>query len=317
MKRYFFIFLVFFLLMAGLPLISAKDSSAFSASVPEENSVQEKQNDKNFFKILDTSSQKIIEIEDMEFCIGTVAYEMPASFEPETLKAQCVAAYTYFSRLRNIQRETPDPKLKGADFAADLSKGEFYNSPAQRKEKWGELEKEYTEKIHSAVSTVFGKVLSDSDGNLIDALYHALSSGTTENSEDIFGGYEPYLRAVASPFDKYAPFYCTEYKISLKDFQEKLGSLEIGSIERTNSGTVKTIKIGSQNYTGQKIRELFELRSANFEIENHSNEMIFKVYGYGHGVGMSQYGANCMAQQGADFQEILHYYYQNINITKV
>lgn len=343
-----------FFLMAVLPLISAKNGIALTengatAVISSESSAEKKsitKNDKktasetknktvsdndnsNSFKILDKSSEKIISVTDKEFCYGALAYEMPPTFEAEALKAQTVALYTHFCRLRNIQKENPDKELKGADFSADLSEGQFYLSDEQLHSKWGNLYNDSAEKIHSAVDSVFGEVLTDENNKLIDACYHAISSGATENAKDIFGFNDEHMIAVASPTDINAPDYITKSCFSIDQFKEKMSSLNknikltgkpenyITKTKRTQSGSVTEITIGGINFTGSDIRQVFGLRSAAFEIEYSDKKFNFTVRGYGHGVGLSQWGAQGMAEQGSDYKEILRHYYQNIKIKNI
>lgn len=348
-KRIIPAFLCFFL-MAVLPLISAKNGIALSeneaaATLSAESSDVEKTKPQNNnkssgnkevsvtddgddrkFRIFNTSDGKIITVDDREFCYGALAYEMPPTFEEEALKAQVVALYTHFCRLRNIQKENPDKDLKGADFSADLSEGQFYLSDKQLRSKWGELYYESIKKIRSAVDSVFGKVLTDEKGELIDACYHAISSGTTENAKDIFGSDDEHLIAVPSPTDINAPDYITKLSFSADEFKEKMSSLSkdvkltgkpesyISETKRTPSGSVTEITIGGIEFTGSDIRQTFGLRSAAFEIEYSDKKFSFTVRGYGHGVGLSQWGAKGMAEQGSGYEEILKHYYQNIKI---
>ncbi len=362
MKKRIFISILCFLLMASLPLLSAgghMDGEAFTEmfgaeeTERSETSVQSKPAEKeeknksvsndenktestqdsknntkqksntNTFIILDTSSGKTVEVGDKEFCMGALAYEMPPSFEKEALKAQTVAIYTHFCRLREKQRQNPEKELKGADFSADLKKGEIYLTDEVLKEKWGSLYDDSAKKVKTAVDDVFGEVLT-SGGELIDACYHAISSGTTENSEDIFGFECDYLKAVASPWDTAAPDYMTSASFTTAEFKEKLRSYDINfsgkaedyikDISITSSGSVKTLKICGKELTGSEVRQAFGLRSAAFTIKYANKKLIFTVKGYGHGVGLSQYGAQGMAQQGADYQEILKYYYRGVEL---
>lgn len=299
-----------------------------SSENPTENSTKTV-DEENCFKILDEDTGEIITVDDRTFCYGAVAAEMIPSFEQEALKAQCVACYTHFCRLRNIQRSEPDSSLKGADFSAKLSENQYYMSDSAMKKSWGNLYDESLKNIKTAVDDVFGEVLTDSDGNLIIAAYHAVSGGATENCVDVFGQEVSYLQAVASPGDFSAPGYLSEITVDEKDFKNKIlaenknadlsGSADkwIGKSEKTNSGTVKNIKIGGENFSGAKIRELFGLKSANFDVSYKDSSFEFTVRGYGHGVGMSQYGAEYMAQQGADYKEILSWYYQGAKLEKL
>lgn len=346
-KRFIMVFLCF-LLMAALPLLSAKDGIALSGEESvqvlssEVSSTKEKKTNENTsdvsetsakedkaenkFKILDTSSGEVIAVSEKEFCYGALAYEMPPSFEEEALKAQTVALYTHFCRLRNMQKEDPDKELSGADFSADLSQGQFYLSDKQLREKWGELYDDSIKKIHSAVDSVFGTVLTDDSGELIDACYHAISSGTTENAKDIFGFDCEYLIAVPSPTDINAPDYLTKCSYNAKEFREKITAVNddvkfpenaseyIGETKRTPSGSVTKIIIGGEEFTGSDIRQAFGFRSAAFEVEYSDGKFYFTVKGYGHGVGLSQWGAQGMAKQGSGYEEILKHYYRGVLI---
>lgn len=361
MKKRLLIFPVCFLAMALLPLLSAKDGEVFSKApdllpnetvsaadssvMPQEKNgsspksdeypsaaeskenTEEKTEEKSFI-ILDSSSGRTVTVNDKDFCIGALAYEMAPSFEIEALKAQTVALYTHFCRLRDRERADPDKELKGADFSADLSKGEFYLSEEQLKEKWGSVYDESIEKVRSAVGEVFGEVLKDENGELIDAAYHAISSGATENSEDIFGFESPYLQAVASPGDTKAPGYLSEAVFDESEFKQKLKALDekadtskngaelIGEIKKTPSGSVTEIELGGIRFSGSDVRKAFGLRSAAFEMKYDGGSYIFTVRGYGHGVGLSQYGAQSMALEGFDYREILNWYYSSPVISK-
>ena len=304
--------------------ISEKEENTQTSS---ESSVQTVAEDK-YFKILDEDTGNIIEVDDRTFCYGAVAAEMMPSFEQEALKAQCVACYTHFCRLREQQRSNPDSSLGGADFSAKLSENQYYMTEDTMKKSWGNLYDESIKNIKTAVDSVFGEVLTDNDGKLIMVAYHAVSGGATEDSADVFGQKVSYLQAVASPGDLAAPGYLSECTVSEKDFKNKIlaenknadlsknADKWIGKSEKTNSGTVKTIKIGGEEFSGAKIREIFGLRSANFDVSYKDGNFEFTVRGYGHGVGMSQYGAEYMAQQGADYREILSWYYQGVKIEK-
>ena len=325
MKKRMLILFIAFLAMALLPFLSVKNGYVKEPSGMSSEPPHQKDTPKNSsgtvsstFRILDTASEKIVTINDKDFCRGALLYEMPPYFEPEALKAQCIACYTHFCRLREKQKSSPDSELKGADLKADLTKKQYYISDETFKEQCGGLYEEYINKINSVIDDVFGMTLTDENGELIDAAYFALSSGRTENSEDIFGFESPYLKAVPSPYDLTSPDYMTKAVFSEEEAIEKLRTLDpdikfTGSskiiAERTGSGSVKTLKIGTSSFSGQDIRELFSLRSTNFTLSFKNNKFIFTVKGYGHGVGMSQYGSNEMAKQGMDFREILRHYY--------
>lgn len=279
------------------------------------------------FRILDTSTGEIITVPDREFCYGAVAAEMPPSFESEALKAQCVAAYTYFCRERENSRQNPTEDLNGADFKADLSIGQYYMSNETLQERWGTLYESSFEKVKTAVDAVFGEVLTYED-ELIVCAYHAVSGGMTEACADVFCADLPYLTAVASPYDCNAPSYLTTAVFTTDEIESIFRAYDseldfsgepqswFAVKSRTNSGTVTEIEAGGKILDGQTIRSLLSLRSAYFEVEYAENTgFTFTVRGYGHGVGMSQYGAEYMAQQGAAYDEILTHYFTGVQIS--
>lgn len=331
MKKRMLIRFIAFLAMLLIPFISLREElhdvpekQYPDASPQDEITENSTVSESGTFRILDTDSGKIITLSDKEFCLGALVYEMPPYYEPEALKAQCIACYTHFCRLRRKQKESPDSELKGADFKADLSQNQFYISDETFREQCGGLYEEYSKKIRSAVDDVFGMTLTDENGEMIDAAYFAVSSGRTENSSDIFGFESPYLQAVPSPFDLTAADCITQVSFSEDDFISRLNTIDtdsdltgktIGKSECTASGSVKNITIGTNSYSGQDIRQAFSLRSTNFTLVQKGSLYTFTVKGYGHGVGMSQYGANEMAKQGMSFKEILNHYYGKANIS--
>ena len=280
------------------------------------------------FKILDTKSNQVITVDDRSFLYGAIVTEMSPEFQPEALKAQGVAAYTYYSRLRKQERANPTASLKGADFSADTQGWKIYVTKAQMQERWGTKFDEYYNKVTQVVNAVYGQVLK-SDDDLADATYYAISSGNTETSEDIWGGKRTYLVSVASPGDIFAGGYQTTVTLSAEQF--KAAALKIapkaslgadtakwvGTVSRTAAGSVKSIGIGGVSVTGNDARNAFSLRSANFTVTCKNNAFTFVVKGYGHGVGMSQVGADYMASQGSTYKQILAWYYPTTSLTTI
>ena len=274
------------------------------------------------FRILDTGTKQVLTVEDLDFVRGSVASELSPQAETEALKAQAVACYTYYSRLREARRKTPDPSLSGADFSADLKSGQAYLTEELRKERWGSRYDEYAKILAGAVDQVFGQVLR-SDGKLIEATFYAISSGNTEASADVWGGERPYLISVASPGDRFAGGFQTTVVLPQDKMKACILSAApgadlsgdvsgwIGTAERTAAGSVKTIPLGGKNVTGNDARGAFGLRAANFTVSYSGGNFTFVVRGYGHNVGMSQAGAQYMARQGADYRQILSWYYPN------
>ena len=333
MKKRIIIILFLFMTMAVLPMLSVRGwdsllSPDAESSEPERSAPRDSagNDSEDSFIILDTSTGNTVKLSGKEFLRGALSYEMAPSFETEALKAQAVACYTYFSRLREHQRENPDPEMKGADIKADLSIGQFYLSDSQLREKWGSSYEKGISKIKSVCDSVYGMTITDSGGELIDAAYHANSGGCTEDAGEVFGIENKNLRSVASPGDAYAPDYITDTAFTADEFRERLhnsgseikfsGSPEdyIKSCDCTPAGTVTKINICGTSLTGQQIRKAFDLNSAVFAIEYSDGIFTFTVRGCGHGVGMSQYGANSMALSGAGFEEILLHYYSDAEI---
>lgn len=268
------------------------------------------------FRIKDDATGDILTVSNKEFLIGTLACELYPNSHTEALKAQAVAAYTYYSKLRQEQRDLG----KEYDFSANTKAWLYYTTKAQMKAMWGENFNSYYRHLEQAVDSVLNQTLRY-EGQLITACYHAMSSGQTENGEDIWGGNYPYLIAVASPLDKYADNYKTTYTVSSDEFYDIImesypscklsGNAKnwINEITRTDSGSVKTIQVGKETLDGVQIRILFNLRSSNFTVTYKKKQFHFTVMGYGHGVGMSQTGAMVMAKQGYLYDEILAWYY--------
>lgn len=253
------------------------------------------------------SNGNIINIELEEYLIGVVAGEMPASFNIEALKTQAIIARTY--ALKALQR---NKKL------TDNSSTQVYIDNNQMHTKWGNDYDKYYNKIKQAVSNTEGLVITYNN-DYIDAVYFANSNGYTENAENVWGNSFPYLKSVESPLDINTNRYESKKSFSFDEASSKLDfsidkNIQIYNILRNNSHRISSITINDKTYTGIEIRNLFNLNSADFDIEITDNEIIFTTYGYGHGVGLSQYGANGMAKAGYSYDDIIKYYYQNVEI---
>lgn len=314
--------LILFLLLFIVPFLSFGNQQPQKAgsSSSVKSSHKSTKSAGRAFHILNTATGQVFTVDDRDFLYGAVAAEMSPEAEPEALKAQAVACYTYYSRQRTLNKKSPSSSLKGADFSADTKNGIIYCPKELMKSHWGSKFDERYQKLTTAVESVFGQVLK-SDGELIDATYYAISSGNTENSKDIWGGNCPYLISVASPGDIFAGGFQTKVIVGADKFKSGILNISpkanlsgdpstwIGVSERTAAGSVKNMVLGNQTLTGNQIRSAFNLRSANFTISYSDNSFTFFVKGYGHGVGMSQAGAQYMAKQGADYKQILSWYY--------
>jgi stage II sporulation protein D len=278
------------------------------------------------FKVLDTSTGKLLNLSRKDFLYGAVAAEMPPLYNIEALKAQAVASLSYYTTKQAEETAAPTPALKGADFECSTDDWMVYTDTTHMKERWGISYDDYFARITQAVDAVID-VMITYEGEPIVAAYHAISGGRTEDSGKLWGTQLKYLSAVESPGDLLSPEYETKKEVSAAEFRETIkgeytdavldGSPEgwFKASSKTDSGTVTSIVIGGLDITGQKIRELFSLRSANFDLSYSSDIFTFTVRGYGHCVGMSQYGANEMAAQGSTYKEILSWYYKGTEIS--
>ncbi len=275
------------------------------------------------YKILDISSGIVMEVRD--YVIGAVCAEMPAAFHEEALKAQAVAAHTYAERQRELAAVSPDPTLLGADLSNDTSRYQGYFTESQMRYFFGENYDLYYEKISAAVDEVLPYILTY-EGEPIISAFHSMSSGVTESAENAWGTAVDYLVPVDSECDMAAPKYTEEVSYDADFLRQRLEKVFEGvklgekteswvvPMEISPSGTVLTASVGNLQVTGNEIREALGLRSADFEVEAGEDEVTFTTRGYGHGVGMSQYGANTMANEGKSWREILEHYYVNVTI---
>lgn len=242
-----------------------------------------------------------------EYVAGVVAAEMPAAFPVEALKAQAVAARTY--QVRQMQAEGSTSVLYDV--------GQAYLSDEEQKEKWGESYAVYAGKIRNAVRATAGEIMTY-EGEPILAAFHAQSGGRTEDAENVWHTAVPYLKSVDSEEDRQAPNNETTAVFSAKALAARLGvaqDVTVSVKKRTEAGYVAEVHAGDKTFSGREIRELLGLRSANFTIAKSGDSYLFTVHGYGHGAGMSQYGASFLAEQGKDYHEILRHYYTDISFS--
>lgn len=257
----------------------------------------------------ETKEEKNLELE--EYIIGVVAGEMPASFEIEALKAQAIAARSYAMNKINTSNET-------YDLVTDVT-NQVYITTDEMKNKWQSEYDYYYEKIKNAVLETQGLVMKYNN-EIISAYYFAMSNGSTEDVSLVFGESKDYLQSVDSSWDENVKNFTVETNITKEEFCKKLDiscdDIIIKDIKRSETNRVNEITINNKKFKGTKVRSLLNLRSTDFDIEiNESIKITTK--GYGHGVGMSQYGANEMAKNGSTYEEILKHYYNNIEISKI
>ncbi len=263
---------------------------------------------------------KIEKYDIEEYLFGVVAAEMPAAFHEEALKAQAVAARTYIIN-KSLK---PDNDHPNADVCTDSTHCKAYISNDEIVKKHGKnWMGEYSGKIKNCINKTAGEIAVYSD-EPIEAVFHSTGSGVTENAKDVWGSDVPYLVSVESPGDMLSPVFENDITVSFSEFKDKIyekSGIEIspyiGEILRNESGSVKNINLGGVSLEGVEVRSIFSLPSTNFTVTAADNSFIFHCKGKGHGVGMSQYGAEYFAKQGMNYKEILKKYYSGIEIKNI
>ena len=263
---------------------------------------------KNVFIRIKKSSGDIIKVNMEDYIIGVLAGEMPINFELEALKAQAVAARSYaFNRIN---------KDKLYD-VVDTTANQVYRSEEYLESVWQDNYYNNIKKITNAVNQTSNEYIFYKN-KIIDAFFFSTSSGMTENSIDVFGFEKPYLQSVDSSWDINSPSFISKSIIAKQEFMSKLKvkNFNISNIKKNKSGSINTLTIDNKIITGLEFRKLFNLKSTNFEMERQENNIIIKTKGFGHGVGMSQYGAQHLAKKGYDYKKIIQHYYKNVEILK-
>ena len=277
-------------------------------------------------KLLHTSSNQVEELNIDEYLYGVVSSEMPASFETEALKAQAVVARTY-----TIYQITNNPnRHENADMCDDFGCCQAWISKEERIAKW-ESDKavDYWNKIVEAVNATQGKIVTY-DSKPINAFFHANSGGITESSLNIWSGIDyPYLKSVETSGEDTYTQYASEVVLSHQELLNKMRSQYddceinfeeencIQILEYTSSGRVKTIKFGNKEIAGTEARTLIGLKSTKFTFAVNGEKVTFTVTGYGHGVGMSQTGADALAKTGSNYEGIIKHFYAEVEIKEV
>lgn len=270
-----------------------------------------------------TAEQRVDRVPLETYVRGVVAAEMPIEFELEALKAQALASRTYIIH-RIMEQDFSQMPVKNA-WVTDSAVHQAYLTEQKLKEKWtGDDYRRNMEKLDRAVRETKDKILLY-QGKPINATFFSTSNGYTENAEDYWGQYIPYLRSVPSPWDaRLAPHFRETIVMPYVQFMNKLGlsgavtaSAAVNGtrvLEKTEGQRIKKVRIGGKLFTGKEVRERLELNSSQFEWKMKGTNVEITTTGYGHGVGMSQWGANGMAKEGKSAEEIVKYYYTGIEI---
>lgn len=290
--------------------VESHSSSTSSISSNQSQSVKEEDPVSNEEKVtIYRSNGTVLTLSMNDYLIGVVASEMPASFPVEALKAQAIVARTYASK-----------KLKSGEVLTDDVSTQVYKDESYFRSVWKKDFDFYYSKIRQAVLETDGMTVQY-QGDYIEAIYHSTSNGKTEDAISVWGNSVPYLKSVNSVWDQYADTYLRTVEKDLStvlqifgiDFQEPF-TMEV--LSRNESGRISSIRVGNQSYTGVQFRNLLGLRSADFDIEIQDGKLLITTRGYGHGVGMSQYGAKGMAESGYSCLQILSHYYPGTLVTK-
>lgn len=243
-----------------------------------------------------------------DYVIGVVACEMPASFSDDALKAQAISARTnaMFDSQSNLDY----------NWVTNVT-SQCYITRDEMKSKWGNDYEKYYNKIRNDVYDTAGLVISY-DNQIIKAYYYSMSNGYTEDSKYVFGTSLPYIQVVESFEDENLKNFIYKKYFLKSEFLDKLNiindNIVISNIERDESNRIISILINNKKFTGIQIRKLLDLRSTDFEINILDSNVEVVTKGYGHGVGMSQYGANILSNMGKKYDEIINYYYKNVEL---
>lgn len=332
-KMLFYIFL-FVIFCFTIPILFTKQSEKQVIANLNEEVEQNGQEEKakydykqyNTIKLWHEKTGSVEEIPFDEYLYGVVSAEMPASFEKEALKAQAVVARTY-TLYKIIHNST---KHEGADICDSSTCCQAWISKEDRLARWEEnLRQSNWNKIVEAVDATTGEIVTY-QGEPINAFFHSNSGGKTETTINVWGGDSyPYLQSVATAGEEGYSQYASEVTLSKQTFIDKVKEKHadfnidftqencIQILEYTDGNRVKTIRMGNLELSGVEVRTLLGLKSANFKIEMQEDNIKFYVLGYGHGVGMSQTGADSMAKQGSNYQEIIQHFYTGVEIVKM
>ncbi len=328
MKSYVSLTIILCMIMIFCPLITLasrnKDLSedetqavsVFSQAIIKDEQEQESEK----ISVLQVSSGKVIELTVYDYVLGVIASEMPSSYHKEALKAQAVASYTYALWIKN---NADNSKGELYDITDDSSKHQNYTNEDELKAKWGEKYESNIAVYKEALNEVLGEYLSYNNEPVL-AVYHAISSGTTESSSIVWQSELPYLKSVNAIGDTLSPDYDSQSIFTkeellsiLQNEEADIAESDIFDFSHTqseNSDYITELSFGDKKFTGIEIMSLFSLSSPNFTLEYSNEKFIFNVKGKGHGIGMSQYSADYMARQGSTYKEILEHFYSGAKL---
>lgn len=334
MKKFLTYFFLFIFICFILPAILTKREKTATTDVMPDNTNEQQQEqgtqiEYNYekyatIKLLHKQTGEVEEVGIDNYLYNVVSAEMPATFELEALKAQAIVARTY------TIYKAQNPKHENADICDDSACCQAWVSKDVRLSRWEESARESNwAKIEQCVNETKGKIITY-NGQPINAFFHSNSGGTTEVPVNVWGGSNfPYLQVVETAGEEGYTQYASEVVLSPNDLIEKLKTKyqdiqinfesgeDIKVLDYTDGKRVKTVKFGNHEISGVETRTLLGLKSTNFKIERENGNIKFSVVGYGHGVGMSQTGADAMAKQGSTFEDIIKHFYVGVEIKDV
>ena len=325
-KLFLLIFAVLLVLGSALPLASYRVTRAVlghtaplpaASSVPELPASQPKDlpsADAETFLVEDQSAGKVVQLSRREYVLGAVAAEMPVSWPDEALKAQAVAAHTYALYCRDHAA-----LQNGAWLTVDPARRQGCLTEPVLRSYWGTAYEQNYARLAALVDEVLDEILYYENVPAC-ASYFAISNGQTEASENVWGSALPYLISVDSSTDRSADNYEYTVTFSAEQLQQALAGLGIsadlaasegwfGPAALTSAGYTKTVTVCGQTVSGTTLRRALGLRSTCFTVQYQSGNFSFTTRGYGHGVGLSQWGTKAMAEQGKSYADILAHYY--------
>ncbi len=328
MKKIICITFMFVIFCFVMPIIFTKRPKTQTTTVEEQEIKEEKEeyaySKYGTVKLLHKETGEVEEIGMDEYLYGVVAAEMPASFEIEALKAQATVARTY-----TAYKIFKGSKHSEADICDDSSCCQAWISKEDRFQKWNEADRQANwNKITSAVEATKGEIITY-NGEPINAFFHSNSGGITEKASNVWGGSDlPYLQSVSTSGEEGYTQYESSVTLTKEEFVQKMMTVypefeidfneenAIQILEYTESERIRTIKIGNVNISGVEARTIFGLKSTKFTI-NIGENVVFNVNGYGHGVGLSQTGADAMAKMGNNYEQIINHYFTDVKIEKL
>ena len=316
-------FIILVLIIFTIPFLFTNINIKETSSIP--NSIQPVLDDSDYgtIRLFHNSDNSIETLNMNEYLYGVVSSEMPANYELEALKAQAIVARTY-----TIYKIKNGSKHEGADICDNSNCCQAWISKENRMARWDDdLKEEYWNKIVKAVDDTNKRYITY-NGMPINSFFHSNSGGKTELASNVWGGSLPYLQIVETSGEEEYKAYSSENVFSKDELVVKMlekyddfkidfkieNQIEI--LEYTESGRVRTLKIGNKNISGVEARSIFGLKSNNFKIDIIGDNIIFKVIGYGHGVGLSQSGSDVLAKKGFSCDEIIKYYYKDVEIVE-